>query len=287
MTFSIVAWDPRAEPRPEWGVAVASKFLAVGAVVPWASAGAGAVATQALANVSYGPRGLELLRGGAPAGAVVDTLTRVDDGRDHRQLGVVDASGRAATYTGAECLSWAGGRTGDGYCCQGNILTGPEVVDRMCDAFEATAGDLATRLLAALDAGDAAGGDARGRQSAALLVVRAGGSYGGGHDVALDLRVDDHAAPIPELARLVDLHRVIFPRPGDLRFVPVDDDLARELRAALRALGHDPGDGRGYDDALRSALLAYVGTENLEERWSDGDEVEAGVVEHLRRAAGS
>ncbi|MFN2389154.1 MAG: DUF1028 domain-containing protein [Actinomycetota bacterium] len=287
MTFSIVAWDPDAHPRPEWGVAVASKFLAVGAVVPWARAGAGAVATQALANIRYGPEGLAHLAGGLTAAAVVALVTEADDERDDRQLGIVDARGDAATFTGSRCFDWAGGRTGSGYCCQGNILTGPGVVDAMAEAFEATRGELARRLLAALRAGDAAGGDSRGRQSAALLVVRAGGGYGAGTDKMVDLRVDDHAEPIPELERIFELHSWLFPRSESLRFVTIDDTIERELRAGLMRAGHEPGSGTGYDAGLRSALLAYVGSENLEERWTDDARIEQGVLDSLRNAGNS
>jgi uncharacterized Ntn-hydrolase superfamily protein len=282
VTFSIVAWDPNSASGPEWGVAVASKFLAVGAAVAWARAGAGAVATQALANLAYGPDGLDLLGSGRDAASVVQTLTGADDEREHRQLGVVDASGRAQTYTGSECFDWAGGHAGDGYCCQGNILTGPDVVAAMTSAFEGVTGELASRLLAALRAGDEAGGDRRGRQSASLLVVREGGGYGGGIDKAVDIRVDDHTAPVGELERLFDLHRLYFPRPEDLDFVDVDDALADELRATLQRLGYRPGAGPGYDDQLRASLYAYAGTENLEERWTDESKVERLVLEHLR-----
>lgn len=282
MTFSIVAWDPASPAGPEWGIAVASKFLAVGAVVPWARAKDGALATQAFANLAYGPAGLELLAAGRSADEVVAELTASDDQRAHRQLGVVDARGGAATFTGAQCLDWAGGRSGDGYCCQGNILTGPEVIDAMCEAFERTEGELAVRLLAALEAGDRAGGDRRGRQGAAVKVVREGGGYGGGIDLAVDLRVDDHPGPVAELIRLFDLHRLYFPRPEDLDFVAIDDEVAAELRRLLSEAGYDPGFGPGYDDALRAALFAYVGTENLEERWSDEARIERRVLEHLR-----
>lgn len=282
MTFSIVAWDPAAPAAPEWGVAVASKFLAVGAVVPWARANAGALATQAFANLAYGPAGLELLAAGRSAGEVVAELTGADEQSAHRQLGVVDARGGAATFTGAECFGWAGGRSGRGYCCQGNILTGPEVVDAMCEAFEGAQGELAVRLLAALEAGERAGGDRRGRQGAALKVVREGGGYGGGIDLAVDLRVDDHPDPVAELVRLFGLHRLYFPRPEDLDFVAIDGDVAAELRRLLAEAGYEPGSGQGYDDALRQALFAYVGTENLEERWSDEARIERRVLEHLR-----
>jgi uncharacterized Ntn-hydrolase superfamily protein len=285
MTFSIVACDVQRDP-PEWGVAVASKFLAVGAVVPSVSAGVGAIATQAFANVAYGPEGLRMLTLGADAAAVVTDLTAADSERDQRQLGVVDAHGRAATFTGDGCHTWAGGRTGEGYCCQGNILVGPAVVDDMASAFEATDGDLATRLLAALIAGDSAGGDRRGRQSAALIVAGKDAGYLGGSDVAVDLRVDDHEHPVDELARLLDVQRFYFPRKSDLDFTDVDVALANELRGLLRRLDRDPGDDGPYDDRLRSALMDYVGTENLEERWSDKAEIERAVLEYIRSAAG-
>jgi uncharacterized Ntn-hydrolase superfamily protein len=281
VTFSIVAWDPSGS-TPEWGIAVASKFLAVGAAVPWARAGAGAIATQAFANLSYGPRGLERLAAGGGAQAVADALTGPDPEREHRQLGVVDVNGAAASFTGSECFDWAGGLTGDGFCCQGNILAGPAVIDAMRDAFVGASGELAVRLLAALKAGDAAGGDRRGRQAAALLVVRDGGGYGGQIDRAVDVRVDDHTAPVNELERLFDLHRLYFPRPESLEFVPIDDELASELRSRLTKAGYDPGSGSGYDDGLHSALFAYCGTENLEERWSDERVIERAVLEYLR-----
>jgi uncharacterized Ntn-hydrolase superfamily protein len=282
LTFSIVAWDSDTPSGPEWGIAVASKFLAVGAMVPWARAGAGGVATQAFANLSYGPDGLERLAAGDDAASVVKSLTEPDDMRVQRQLGVVDARGGAATFTGMECFDWAGGTTGDGYCCQGNILAGPQVIDAMRQSFESASGELARRLVAALSAGDDAGGDRRGRQSASVLVVRAGGGYGGTTDRALDLRVDDHLDPVAELGRLLDLHRLYFPRPEDLEFLDIDEGLARELKTLLSRLGYDAGGGEGYDDDLRSALYAYSGTENLEERWTDDARIERGVLEQLR-----
>jgi len=281
VTFSIVAWDGKVDP-PEWGVAVASKFLAVGAVVPWARAGAGALATQAFANLAYGPEGLELLTKSSSAQDVVDRLTTSDDQREHRQLGVVDGEGRSATFTGGECFEWAGGIAGDGYCCQGNILAGSEVVERMSAAFEAAAGDLTTRMLAALDAGDRAGGDRRGRQGAAVLVVREGGGYGGGVDTAVDLRVDDHEEPVRELFRLWDIHRLLFPRAEDLDFLDIDVDLADELRGLLAVEGTG-----GYDDGLKKALFGYVGTENLEERWSDEAKIDRGVLDFIRKDRGA
>jgi uncharacterized Ntn-hydrolase superfamily protein len=206
-TFSIVAFDKEAG---EWGVAVQSKFFGVGAVVPYARAGVGAIATQARANPTYGPEGLERLRGGASAEDVVKQLVGQDPDRDVRQLGVVDAQGRASAWTGAKCMAWAGHVTGEGFTCQGNILAGEPVVQDMARAFQESKGPLAERLLLALEAGQKAGGDKRGMQSAAIVVVRAGGGYGGKNDRFLDLRVEDHAEPIAELRRLVGLHRRTF-----------------------------------------------------------------------------
>lgn len=260
---------------------MASKFLAVGAVVPWARAGVGAVATQAFANIAYGPEGLERLASGKSAEDVVNGLTGADEQRAERQVGVVDSRGGAATFTGTECFDWAGGRTGRGYACQGNILTGPDVVDDMCDTFEKSEGDLAGRLLAALRAGDAAGGDKRGRQSATVMVVREGGGYGGGTDLAVSLRVDDHAAPIVELERLLEIHRLLFPRPEELDFIDISDELARELAGHLSRASY-PVESGTYDDELRKALYEYVGTENLEERWTDDAKIERRVLEYLR-----
>ncbi len=268
-TFSMVAHDPA---ESTWGVAVASKFLAAGAVVSWARAGAGAVATQALARVSAGPQGLELLAAGLSADEALERLLRDDPQRAHRQIGLVDAQGRAAAFTGEECLPWAGHRLGQGYTCQGNILTGPETLDAMASAFETTSGDLAGRLLAALRAGDAAGGDRRGKQSAALLVVKPNGGYGGDNDRYLDLRVDDHPDPVNRLAELLDLHRLYFgSTPPDAR-LPIDTTLARELQAMLARHGYYQGPVNGqWDETSIAAFWRFVGTENLEERWTPDD----------------
>jgi uncharacterized Ntn-hydrolase superfamily protein len=255
MTFSIVA---RSADGAHWGVAVASKFLAVGAVVPGARATVGAIATQAYANVAYVPDGLHLLRRGHSAQQVVDALTSADGARAQRQLGVVDAAGRSATFTGPECMDWAGGIVDEGVAIQGNILVGRRVVEAMHEAWRSSdpAAPLARRLLTALQAGDGAGGDRRGRQSAALLVVTERGGYGGGNDVYTDLRVDDHRTPCLELARLLDLHHVYFEAPADealIALADVQDDVDRWL-AAL-----------GYAD-----LDAWVGVENFEMRVVDG-----------------
>ena len=259
-TFSIVARDPVTG---DLGVAVESRFLAVGAVVPWVRAGVGAIATQAWANVDYGPRGLALLAEGKSAREVVETLTGEDEGRARRQLGVVDAQGHAASYTGPECNDWAGGVEGDGFCCQGNILTGPEVVAAMAAAYRESDGTFANRLLSALEAGQAAGGDSRGQQSAAIFVAREGGGYGGGNDRYIDLRVDDHPRPIAELRRLVMLHRVYF-RKDEADLLPLDSALRGEIRGQLAALGEcAPEAGEAEVEA---ALARFAGRENLEER---------------------
>ena len=210
-TFSIVAYDPETK---ELGIAVQSKFIAVGAVVPWAKAGVGAVATQSYANTTFGPKGLELLEKGEKPDDVLVKLLEADRGREHRQVGLVDAKGRSATFTGKKCNAWAGGIAEENFCCQGNILAGEDVVKNMAKAFKEGKGDLGDRLIAALQAGQEAGGDTRGMQSAALLIVREGWGYAGFNDRYRDLRVDDHAEPIKELKRVYDLHRRIFPAPA-------------------------------------------------------------------------
>lgn len=279
MTFSIAAVDTATG---EAGVAVASKFLAAGSVVPWARSGVGAVATQALANVRYGPDGLALMAEGLPPDEVVDRLTAADEGRDDRQLGLVTAAGNAASRTGERCFGWAGGLTGPGYAVQGNILTGPEVVEAMAEAWRRAEGPFAERLLAALRAGDDAGGDRRGRQSAAVLVCQEGAGYGGGTDVKVDLRVDDHPQPVSELARLLRLHDLLFGVTPRGHWLRVDEALAADLRGRLALLGHDPGRGTGFDDDLERALRAWTGAENLEERWDGGDRIDPVVVERLQ-----
>ncbi len=260
MTFSIVA---RSDDGESWGVAVASKFLAVGSVVPSAAAGVGAVATQADANIAFKYLALAHLDDGATAQVALDRLVEEDDGRDDRQVGIVDSDGGAATYTGRDCFDWAGGPTGrsgeaGGYAIQGNILTGPDVVEAMERAWLDSAGQsIDRRLLAALAAGDAAGGDRRGRQSAALLVVREGAGYGGGDDTAVDLRVDDHADPVAELTRLLDLNDLYLTASTPEEQVPVTDELFGELEAYARSRGHDD-------------IRAWVGSENYEMRVAPG-----------------
>jgi uncharacterized Ntn-hydrolase superfamily protein len=277
MTFSIVA---RSADGHVHGVAVASKFLAVGAAVPAAEADVGAVATQSYANLAYRPQGLLLLRTGVAAVDVVAGLTAADTGRETSQLGVVGPSGNGATYTGSACHAWAGGLAGDGYAAQGNILTGPEVVEAMREAWLDGSGEsrFGRRLVAALRAGDDAGGDRRGRQSAALLVVAKGLGYGGTSDVVVDLRVDDHPDPCAELARLLDLHSLYFDKPDPAQLLDLDGEIGAEVRSRLAALGHSAGSN---SEALDAALADWAGIENLEERVVAG-RIDPLVLAHLR-----
>ena len=271
-TYSIAACDLEAG---QWGVATQSKFLGVGSVVPWAVPGVGGIATQAYANPRYGPDGLELLREGLSAEEAVERLTAADDGRDHRQLGIVDAQGRSASYTGSECMEWAGGRTGEGYAAQGNILVSAETVDAIAESFERSTGPLAERLLDCLDAAQAAGGDRRGQQSAALLVVEKDGGYAGLSDEVVDLRVDEHARPLEELRRIYVLHQAIFGRTPPMEWLDVDKELAAELQERLARLG--------FDSDLELAFTAWAGRENLEERVDGVERVDPVVLEELRR----
>lgn len=269
MTFSIVAYDPVG---PTWGVAVASKFLAAGALVSWAKADAGAVATQALARVSFGPQGLGWMAGGVSAEETLKQLLENDEMRNHRQVGLVDALGGIAAHTGTECIPWAGHRLGKNYTCQGNILTGPETLEVMASTFETTSGGLGDRLVAALLAGDAVGGDRRGKQSAALLVVRPHGGYGGDTDCLIDLRVDDDPEPVRRLSALLQLHTLYFGKTPRAEWLPIDPVIAVELQTLLVRLGyyHGPVNGE-WDAASIHAFWAFVSTENLEERWTHDD----------------
>jgi uncharacterized Ntn-hydrolase superfamily protein len=273
-TYSIAACDLAAG---QWGVATQSKFLAVGSVVPWAEPHVGAIATQSYANPSYGPDGLRLLREGLSAEEAVARLTEADDGRDQRQLGVVDSQGRSATFTGAGCHDWAGGRTGPCYAAQGNILVSAGTVDALADTFEASADrSLAERLVDCLAAAQAAGGDRRGQQSAALLVVERNGGYGGLADALVDLRVDDHPHPIEELQRLFGLHEALFGRTPHEQWLEVDSALADELRMRLTQLG--------YDEDLPEAFARWAGNANLEERVDGIERIDPVVLQALREA---
>jgi uncharacterized Ntn-hydrolase superfamily protein len=284
-TFSIVAFDPEG---PCWGIAVASKFPAVGAVVPWAAAGAGAIATQSFANTSYGPRGLQLMASGKSSEEALQALLADDPGREQRQVGLVDARGASATFTGRECYAWAGGKTGEGFSAQGNILRGPEVIEALAETFAASHDDFPGRLLSALLAADRAGGDRRGRQSAALLVVRAGAGYGGFNDVWLDYRVDDHPDPVPRLAELLELHRLYFGKSAPEDELSVRGEVGRELQTMMKRLGFYNGEPTGeYDEPTRESLRAFIGNENFEDRTDfDAGRIDAPVLQFLRRKFG-
>ncbi len=286
-TFSIVAYDPGEQ---SWGVAVASKFPAVGAVVSWARAGAGAVATQALCKMSFGPDGLAIMAGGKSASETLAALLANDPGAGHRQVGLVDVRGGAAAYTGEQCYAWAGHRLGEGFTCQGNILTGPETLDAMAESFTSASGELADRLVAALLAGDTVGGDRRGKQSAAVVVVRANSSYGGDTDRYLDLRVDDAREPVQELQRLLGVHHLFFGKPRPEDQIRITEDLARELQSLTQRLGYFHGAVNGlWDDTSKQAFWALVGNENLEERWNiegETNSIDRVALEYLRERFG-
>jgi uncharacterized Ntn-hydrolase superfamily protein len=268
-TYSIAACDLEAG---QWGVATQSKFLAVGSVVPWAQPQVGAIATQAWANPRYGSEGLALLREGLTAEEVVERLRQADEGREHRQLGIVDGSGGSATFTGSECFDWAGGRTGACYAAQGNILVSAATVDAIAESFESSSGPLAERLLDCLDAAQAAGGDRRGQQSAALLVVERDGGYGGLSDEVVDLRVDEHPRPLEELRRIYVLHQAVFGKTPREEWVEPDPEELRERLAKL-----------GYDGDLAHAFFSWAGNENLEERVDGIEQVDPVVLAELRR----
>jgi uncharacterized Ntn-hydrolase superfamily protein len=281
MTFSIVARDPQTG---ELGVAVQSKFLAVGAVVPWAKAGVGAIATQSWANTSYGPHGLELLASGLSATDAMAQLIAEDQNRTSRQVGIVGVNGAPASFTGDECYPWAGGHVGEHYTCQGNILVGEETVLSIARTFEQTKGLLCDRLVTALAAGQAAGGDSRGQQSAALLVVRKGGGYGGFNDRFIDLRVDDHPRPIDELQRILQLHKLYLFPPNPLDILVIDQAIAQELQTLLTTTGDYQGSISGsYDDVTRDAFRKFSSRENLEERWFEDARIDRVVLEFMRQ----
>lgn len=284
-TFSIAALD---RSTGEFGVAVASKFLAVGSAVPWAKAGVGAIATQAWANLSYGPTGLALLEQGLAAEEVVRRLTEEDNDREHRQLGVVDRSGNAAAWTGKECFNWAGHRTGNGYTCQGNILVAAAVVDAMAAAFERTSGQLPERLVTALEAGQVEGGDSRGQQSAAIYVVKEKGSYGGFIDRYIDLRVDDHPAPIVELRKLLEMHRLYFGATEPANLTRLAGNVAKELQEILTRLKYYQGEITGvYDLKTKEAFRKFCSLENFEERWREDHFVDREILNFMRSRYGT
>ncbi|WP_408011821.1 DUF1028 domain-containing protein [Pseudalkalibacillus sp. A8] len=279
-TFSIVGFDPETE---ELGIAVQSKFIGVGSVVPWAKAGVGAVATQSFANTSYGPKGLEYMQSGKSAEETIRLLTEDDEDRELRQVGIVDAKGNAATFTGTDCYDWAGGRTGKHYAAQGNILVNKQTVDQMGETFERTEGTLAHRLLTALNAGQHAGGDSRGKQSAALLIVKDKGGYGGFNDKAIDLRVDDHKEPIKELIRIHDLHKLYFSRSKEENIVEVKGDVFHKLTFELERLGYLERSDEHSDDAVLDALRVLIHQENFEEREQKRGYIDLEILEFMKK----
>lgn len=287
-TYSIVACDLAEK---AWGVAVASKFLAAGAVVSWAKANAGAVATQALAKIPFGPEGLALMESGLSAQQTLEKLLAGDPGQAHRQVGMVDKNGGVAAHTGSDCNGWAGHKIGKGYTCQGNILMGGNTLEAMAEAFETTDGELADRLVAALLAGDTVGGDSRGKQAAAVYVVKPNGGYGGDNEYYLNLRVDDDPDPVNRLASLLKLHHFFFGASKAEDLLPVDTKTATEIQNVLKQLGYYQGGINGqWDDSTRAAFWSFCGVENLEERWSPDKHPELldrVVLEFIRERFGS
>ena len=284
-TFSIVACDLE---EPAWGVAVASKFPAVGAVVPWAQAGAGAVATQSYANTSFGPEGLEMMARGFSAKATLASILDNDEGRELRQVGLVDASGQAATFTGSKCFDWAGGVMGQGYAIQGNILAGERVVKAIQAEFLSTKGSLPARLHTALLAGDRAGGDRRGRQSAAIYVAKPNGGYGGFIDRWIDYRVDDHEDPVLRLGELLELHKLYFGASDESEHIPLQGDALQSLQKILIHLNYNIGKAEGvFNEETRTALESFTGNENFEERCNlEAGWIDQPVLEYLLKKYG-
>lgn len=286
-TFSIVAY---AADEEAWGVAVASKFPAVGAVTPWARAGAGAVATQSYAKIGYGSDGLDLLGKGVAASEALSSLLAADDNANMRQVAMVDARGQVAAHTGSDCHDWAGHKTGSGFSVQGNLLAGEAVIEAMVSGFMAAEGELADRLVRALRAGEAAGGDRRGKQSAAIHVVRANGGYGADNDRYLDLRVDDAPEPVMALMDLVRLHHLYFQSAKAEDLLPIDDAIARELQTMMIAQGYMTGEVNGlWDEVCQQVFWMLIANENLEMRWTPEENrrsIDRVVLEYLRKRFG-
>lgn len=281
MTFSIVAFDPA---NGDLGVAVQSKFPNVGVSIPFAKAGIGAVATQSYCNTGYGPRGLALLENGASPQQAIEILTGNDEQRDYRQVGIIDAQGRVASFTGAHCFDWAGSISGQCCTAQGNTLAGQHVVENMVQTFTERSGSLAERLMAALQAGQTGGGDRRGQQSAALLVVRAGGGYGGFDDRYVDISVYDHPTPIAELERLYAIHRLTYFRSDPDQLVTIETAIANELQQILYARGFYKGAATGLcDENLLKALRDFMGWENYDERIRNDDLIDLEVLADIRQ----
>jgi uncharacterized Ntn-hydrolase superfamily protein len=279
-TFSVVARDPS---NGDFGIIVQSKFPAVGSVVPWAKAEVGAIATQAWANVSYGPRGLDLLMSGKTASETLRILLKDDSGAEHRQVSIVDQKGHVATHTGKECMNWAGHYNGEGFACQGNILAGEDVISNMTTAYERTKGDLIDKLFAALNAGQAAGGDRRGMQSAAILVVRKEGGYEGGNDRYVDVRVDEHPSPIKELERIFKIYDMtLLSREDPINLRRIEGNLSKGIQRALVSLGYlDTISTDAFPDKAKSALAEWTNTNNFENKARDDGTIWQSVVDYL------
>jgi uncharacterized Ntn-hydrolase superfamily protein len=284
-TFSVVARDPE---NGDLGIIVQSKFPAVGSLVPWAEAEIGAIATQAWANVSYGPRGLDFLKSGMNAPEVLDVLLASDEGREHRQVAIVDGKGNVAAHTGDECMDWAGHVVGESYACQGNILAGPKVVEAMSKAFEAEKGDLIDRLFAALKAGQSKGGDRRGMQSAAILVVREGGGYEGGTDRYVDVRVDYHPSPIEELERIFSIYDMtLLSREPSSSLLTIDGDVASRIIQALSKLDYlSTSPGESFGKEAEKALQEYINVNNFENKMREDKTIWKSVLDYLLDDAG-
>lgn len=280
MTFSIVGFDPIEK---EWGIAVQSKFLGVGAVVPWAKAGAGAVATQSYANTAYGPKALQLMEQGKSAQETLELLLAEDPDREMRQVGLIDALGNPATFTGKACYDWAGGVTGSHFAAQGNILVDEETVEAMSRVYTETKGTLADKLLAALDAGQEAGGDSRGKQSAALYIVKEKGGYGGFNDRFIDLRVDDHPDPIKELIRIYQLQQLYFAPSKPERIAEIEGEVKDDLIRHLVRLSYLSSEIPSNEEIFK-ALTAYIHTENFEMREQSFGLIDLEVLEYMKNS---
>ena len=284
MTFSIVGYDPATG---EVGVAVQSKFLAAGSVVPWAKAGAGAIAVQSWSNTGYVDKALAMMADGLPPQQIMATLTAEDEGREERQVGLVDCRGNAATYTGAHCMNWAGGQIGQNFAAQGNILVSQATVDALANSFRTSQGDLAERLSLALAAGQKAGGDRRGMQSAGLYIAKAGGGYGGFNDRYVDIRVDDHREPISELRRILVLWRLQFFRtkPGNL--IPISGPTRDFIYELLHSGGYYSGPREGWSEEVQKKFEEFCLTENFDERIAPPGLIDKEVLDYLLSATKS